>query len=222
MSLPTSWLAWQLVDSAFPVGGFVHSGGLEAAWQLGETRARGLAGWLEDAVAHQATSQLPFAAAAYDEPEGLVAIDHACDARLLVTEANRASRAQGAALLGAAAAAFASPDLAALRAQARRHGWPCHWAPMFGGVARRIGLERGETLRLLAFGHARSLVSAAVRLGALGPLEAQGVQRRLADVGEAAVVRAEAMPADEAHGSAPLVDLLQASHGKLYSRLFSS
>jgi urease accessory protein len=32
------WLLWQLADSAFPTGGFAHSGGLEAAWQHGEIR----------------------------------------------------------------------------------------------------------------------------------------------------------------------------------------
>ena len=34
------WLLWQLADSAFPTGGFAHSGGLEAAWQHGEVRNR--------------------------------------------------------------------------------------------------------------------------------------------------------------------------------------
>ncbi|MDB5296990.1 MAG: putative urease accessory protein UreF, partial [Phycisphaerales bacterium] len=32
------WLLWQLVDSAFPTGGFAHSGGVEAAWQHGRLR----------------------------------------------------------------------------------------------------------------------------------------------------------------------------------------
>src|SRR5450432_522762 len=42
------WLLWQLADSAFPTGGFAHSGGLEAAWQHGEIRgAEDLASFLE-------------------------------------------------------------------------------------------------------------------------------------------------------------------------------
>ncbi len=32
----SDWLAWQVVDSAFPTGAFAHSWGLEAAWQHGE------------------------------------------------------------------------------------------------------------------------------------------------------------------------------------------
>src|SRR5438270_9320121 len=36
----SDWVIWQLVDSAFPGGGFAHSAGLEAALQLGEINGR--------------------------------------------------------------------------------------------------------------------------------------------------------------------------------------
>ncbi|HZH77778.1 MAG TPA: urease accessory protein UreF, partial [Archangium sp.] len=35
-----AWRVLQLADSAFPTGGFAHSGGLEAAVQQGEVRGR--------------------------------------------------------------------------------------------------------------------------------------------------------------------------------------
>src|SRR5437764_980339 len=39
-SLSDDFTIWQLIDSAFPTGGFAHSSGLEAAWQHGEVRGR--------------------------------------------------------------------------------------------------------------------------------------------------------------------------------------
>jgi hypothetical protein len=69
--LPSAdWLLWQLVDSAFPTGGFAHSGGLEAAWQHGEVRGRvDLSSFLDASLLQAGHAMLPFVTAAIDEPE---------------------------------------------------------------------------------------------------------------------------------------------------------
>ncbi|HTV76324.1 MAG TPA: hypothetical protein VMD57_04930, partial [Candidatus Baltobacteraceae bacterium] len=66
------WLVWQLVDSTFPIGGFAHSLGLEAAWQHGEVRGReDLVSFLEASLHQLGHAALPFVTAAFDEPEKL-------------------------------------------------------------------------------------------------------------------------------------------------------
>ena len=105
MNSDDDWLIFQLADSAFPAGGFAHSGGLEAAFQHS---------WVNDmqsleamircqlqAAAHLAA---PFVAAAHREPERTPACDDFCDASLNNHVANRASRAQGQAFVLAASA----------------------------------------------------------------------------------------------------------------------
>ncbi|KAJ1983478.1 hypothetical protein H4R33_004740 [Dimargaris cristalligena] len=61
-----TWLVWQLVDSALPTGGFVASGGLETAFQLGQviTSAQ-LDRFIRTSVHSYAHAALPFVTAAY-------------------------------------------------------------------------------------------------------------------------------------------------------------
>src|SRR5919204_2289710 len=97
---PSDWMVWQVIDSAFPTGGFAHSGGLEAAWQAREvTDAGTLRGFLRGSILQAGHGGLPVLNAAHKVPDAIEALDLLCHAFLTNAVANRASRIQGRALL---------------------------------------------------------------------------------------------------------------------------
>ena len=218
------WWVWQWIDSSFPTGGFAHSGGLEAAWQHGAVRSR------EDCRAYLAASldqaghaALPWVTAAHRELQRLQEWDEWCDAFTSNHVANRASRAQGRALWAAALKTFGEerlrplPNSAAVSVEA-----PGHYAPRFGAILGRLGLPVRRAQRLFLFGHLRSLLASAVRLGIVGPMEAQAMQFRLAQQGETVLERCATLEPEDASQTQPLHDLWQGAQDRLYSRLFQS
>jgi urease accessory protein len=206
---------WQLCDSAFPTGGFQHSGGLEAAVQLGEVRDVGtLQRFIDAALLQTARGGLPWCNAAFDAPARLPELDGLCDAFLSNHVANRASRAQGRAFLSTCERVFSPPAIAV--------GTCRHLAPLFGALLRALGLAREEMQRLWLYQQARGLLSAAVRLGLVGPYEAQRLQAGLAERLEAIATDSATLDENELAQTAPLLDLVAATHDRLYSRLFVS
>jgi urease accessory protein len=220
---PKDWLLWQLADSAFPSGGFAHSGGLEAAVQQGELRrADELRAFLVATLQQIGHASLPFVTSAYDHPEALLELDRHCDSFLTNHVANRASRLQGQATLASAERIFGAPELRQLRLAGTEHLAYGHLAPVFGFVMRVLGLPGGPAARLFCFLHLRGLVSGAVRLGVVGPLQAQALQHDLASCAEEVFLRCRSLATDEIAQTAPLLDLWQANQDRLYSRLFQS
>jgi len=209
-------LLLQLADSAFPTGGFAHSGGLEAAFQQGEVDADNIAVWLSQALRQSGRALLPFAAEAFDDPDTLDALDEHCGAFLNNAVARRASLLQGQAHLAACAAAVDDERLSAWALA------PHHFAPAFGAAAAVMNLKREDALRLFLFSSLRGQVSAAVRLGIVGPLAAQRLQAGLAGELEDVLRACAPLRAEAAAQTAPLHDLLQSTHDRLYSRLFQS
>ena len=212
-------LILQLADSAFPTGGFVHSGGLEAAARMGLISE--VTSWIRDGLEHAAHAALPLASAGFDRTD-ILALDDEAEAWLTSTVANRASRAQGQAWLGTAVAVFQTDELRALKQELRAAGSPCHLAPLYGRICALLGLARDEMQRLFLFLHLRAQVSTAVRLGLMGPLEGQRFQAACtADL--AALQRACAgLTLDDLVATAPLLDVAQAHHDQLYSRMFAT
>jgi urease accessory protein len=85
-----------------------------------------------------------------------------------------------------------------------------------------LGLTRERAVRVYLFMAMRGVVSAAVRLGTVGPMQAQEIQAGMAGELEALAAEALAWGVDDAVQVAPLLELWQGGQDRLYSRLFQS
>lgn len=236
-----TWRLWQLLDSAFPAGGFAHSGGLEAAWQAGfvvdasgveafaRRRLRDLsAGPLVFArLAHQAFSRpgdapLPRAEPGSNDPDSprtLPALDRACGASLCEPVAHAASLRLGRGFFAAAR----TLNLAGLsEAEAALLPTGGHLPVAFGVVSSAAGVSCGEATRAFLFSEARAVFSAAVRLGVAGPLDSQARLAGLAETADRFAAESERLGPGDIFASSPLLPLLSGEQTRLYSKLFQS
>jgi urease accessory protein len=229
------WLLWQIVDSAFPTGGFAHSAGLEAAWQHGQVPHRlELVSFIETGLGQVGRAALPLVSATHEAPERLNEMDQLCEAFTTNHVANRASRAQGRALLLAVERIWG----AGVREKSRSNGTgnspgptalpPArglaygHFAPVFGAAMKWLDLARETTVRLFLFQYVRGVLAAAVRLNVVGPMVAQTLQFQLAQRAADVASRCAHLSLDDLAQTAPLLDLWQGTQDRLYSRLFQS
>ncbi len=217
---PTRWLIWQLLDSSFPAGGFAHSGGIEAASAHGMARDR-LEELVRQSLLQSMMSGGPFASGAYDAPDVFPRIDWECDAFLTGDVANRASRRQGAAMLRAAASIFDTPALRQAQHECPSVS-PGHLFPVFGLICQDLDVSRLMMHEMLAFTSLRAALSAATRLGIVGPLEAQRLLIAIAADARRTAHQTAALRVEEATQTSPLLEIVQGTHDRLYSRLFQS
>jgi urease accessory protein len=218
MTPTRNWLLLQLADGTFPNGAFAHSGGLEAATVLGAIEANGAARFLDTSLRQIGRASLPFVRRAAIDPSSLGRLDEACDATLPLLAPNRASRAQGRALASAAARVWES--LAPI-AEHTRSG-PAHHAPVFGAIFGVLGVGPDETLAAYLHGAARGILSAAVRLGLVGPLEAQRLHAERFSLLDEILDGASCLEPDHAAQTAPLIEIFAALHERLDGRMFQS
>lgn len=223
VSMSNELMIWQIADTAFPVGGFAHSGGLESACHAGEVKGPGpLREFIEAAIVQARFGTLPFVKGAHEPDEPIGDLDALCDAFLVNHVANRASRALGRGMLYVAGTSFGHPGLASLAQDWQHSGAPQHYGVVFGAVGRLLELPLSSTLRLALFIAVRDLMSSAVRLNVLGPLRAQALLFELRhSIAKASDPDGVPSPYDAAQ-TAPVMDVLQNAHDGLYSRLFQS
>ncbi|MCH2211565.1 MAG: hypothetical protein MK110_09700 [Fuerstiella sp.] len=235
---------WQLVDATFPSGGFVHSAGLEVQlrWKR-VTDGATLKELIKHHLVHTGRSVVPFVSESYLSPDRLKSLDHDFDVFLSNHVASRASQAQGRAFLTAATAAFQHSDSSQdtersgkeISGEFLRHRWltelsgamregdlKTHYPVIWGCITRLLAVTHETALRLFLYTAVRDLLSAAVRLGIIGPLEAQALQFELAPHSKRIGMKCRSLRVSDAVQTASLLDLLHGTHDRLYTRLFQS
>jgi urease accessory protein len=228
MADPSPFLAsLQLADSALPIGRFVHSYGLEAWLRDHEGPPAQLVAELVQTVVCEAVAPLDGVLLAHAHRgasiERLTQLDACLTARKLTPSSRHASVACGRKL------ASLGPSLARddrrvteLADLVHRRDTDGNLAIVEGALTRALGIAERDAVLIELRGAAASLLSAAVRLGAVSPTVAQIVLADLARSLHEAATDALARELDDVHATTPEIELYALAHTRAQARLFST
>lgn len=237
----------QLADSCFPSGGFAFSNGLECLGKLGYVkRMTDFHQYLECYLEQLTTSELPFLNSAYVatlctglgagvtdwKPKELnrkvfftpeyVRVAEDWNAWLFLPAQRKGSLAQGQAWLRVMEETYGTADLRNLRQGFIEQQLSAHFLMVLAASLKLIDMSLEAAQSLLIHMALRDQLGAAVRLGLLGSLQAQKLHRQFIEVGEGYRMLHADWTYERAHRTAPMIELAQASHAHLYSKLFQS
>lgn len=222
--LSTLCAIWQ-ADGAFPSGAFAFSYGMEGVIALRHDMSLRDFEALIGAMLRQRWAGYDRVAMlrsyrAHGDLTVIAAVDQEVEASTLMEALRTGSRRNGASLL-ASHARLGEPRAIVLRDAVKAGSCLGHLAVMQGAMWSALGL--GEPLAQLCSGYtaASGVITAAVRLGAVGALQGQGVLQRCLPV--IAQLAAQDTSDDVALSSfVPFLDIAAARHAQADLRLFAN
>lgn len=213
-------LAW--TSSGFPVGGFTYSHGLETAVDAElVTGIASLSAWLADLLTlGSGRTDAILAAVAWravrdDDPAGLAEANDLAVALAPSRERQLETTGQGNAFASTIRAGWPVAPIA----------WPegdVAYPVAFGAVCAAAGMPLRPAIEAFALGFVQNLVSAAIRLGAVGQTDGQRAIAAAVPIIIRLAAEAETSTLDDLGGCAQRSDVMAMRHETLYSRLFRS
>ena len=216
-----------LADSALPAGSYAFSSGLEGAYHLGLLQSTAaLEEFVQSVLETAARSDILFVHSCYVPAAmdfqrlGVMLLFY--DAMATAPALRRASNTQGKNWLRLLVDLYPQAGLDNLRRWLVDSGQPTHFAVLFGATLHAAGFAEEEAQQLFLFQILRDQMSAAVRLGIIGPLEATRRQQGLYGYCSQLLKEVKGLDYTRATRAAPQLDIAQSLHDHLYSRLFQS
>lgn len=204
MEIMLSYQLMQMADTGLPTGGFAFSQGLESAAVQGMVSEATLEAYLLGVIEQWGSFELPFLNDFYHGQEGVLE-DYDCT--FLSVGLYKASLAQGRAL--ARLWNWSNPD-------------PPHYLAVFAAGLAAEGWALEDVQKLFLHNGLRDQFSSAVRLGLTGPLAASRLQKKLHPQLERVRIEHASKTSEQAFRASPCLDIVQASHPQLYTKLFQN
>ena len=215
-----------LVDSAIPTGSFAYSYGLESSITFGLVNTPfDLRNYLYSYLQQAGSAELPFVHSTFQLTENspeFQTVAEEYDAQLLVPSLYKASAVQGRNWLKLLATFYPEAELETIANWFSAHAIPPHFTLVFTLALQRAGFALQELQTMYLHMLLRDQLSAAIRLGFLGPLAGHRLQHDFYAVFEHILARQAGKKYGEATRSAFLLDIAQVLHADIYSKLFQN
>lgn len=217
-----------LADTAFPTGGFAFSQGLESMGKSGHLRSeKDFREYLISQLKTVSEFELPFINSSYaledDFDQGtLTEMTEEWEALNTVESIRKASGILGENWFSLIKSAYAPEGIEELEQRFRANSLSMYFQIILPLLLRRIGIDRNTIQRLALHMALRDQFSVAIRLGLIGPIRAQALYVLVAPECESLRIQYADVTYDQAVRSQPMIEMAQANHQYMYSKLFQN
>lgn len=219
----------QMADSAFPVGGFAYSYGLESAVKHGLiSDQENLREYLITFSEQLISFDFPFVCSAFeqsiseDDLTELTCILNSYQAMLLNPPVRKAGCVIGKNWLRICKQISIKFQLDELDRIFNNNNFSYDFPVIFGLCMNALKFTLQQTLHLFFYMAIRDQISALIRLGIAGPSRAHMELQKLLEIFADRINYFNPVSYEQAHKSAYLLELVQLSHDRVYSKLFQN